>query len=198
MLNSPWFLLPPLSVLETNHDHFCSNVDEVGSELAVSFAGSGGLSLKARMDIANQAQHIQEYLEKIEAATKVKFELEVDYLGLLGQMNKDQQERMAEITGEMVKTYLEVVAGVLERKCADEMNQEALVDLCTAKKINFKIYKDDKEYAKAAPKSWTNSYSYGRLRVVNGVLFIELSNDRLYSNVYDVADNFDDCFSGTA
>lgn len=184
-------------MLLLNATRFCSNVDDIGNDLALTFAGNGGLSLKARLDIAKGADEVQGHLQNLEKSSGVAFELEVDYIGLLAQMGPDNQKSYSDCIGEMVKRYLQVLDYCFERQCKIPLNQEAVQEFCTTKKIAYRIFKTEKEYLAAAPKSWKRTYQYGRIRIIEGTLTVELNNDRLYSNVDDLGGNFDDCFAGT-
>lgn len=149
------------------------------------------------MDIAKQAADIQSHLDSLEAFTKVKFDLEVDYIALVSQLEGGKKKEHGDKIGELVAKYLGAVRERFEELCRENsMNQESIQDFCTTKKISVKIYKGQKEFLEAAPKSWKKEYLDGRLRVVDGVLYIELSNPTLCYSFYGIANNFDDCFSG--
>lgn len=169
-------------------DNWCANVHEVRQDLVHTFAGSG-ISLLCRKDIAEKAEKLEEFLTELETASGVKFEVEVDYAGLMASITRRDLD---DSLGEFVLTYVESVGRDIIRKCSsDDLNKEAVQELCATKKIKFNVFKDKKEYDKV--KKDTNNY--GRCRVVNGDLVIELHNESLYSNV-DYFFDFDATFSG--
>jgi hypothetical protein len=178
-------------MMEINGENFCSNVSDIRSGLEKTFAGDGPLTLSCRTNIAKNAEKVQELLDQFEEKAGAKFELEVDYAGLLNSIVSRRAE-FQDSMGDFVVTYLDPLVRSFGRSCdADEMNKEALQELASSRKIKFTIFKDDKEYKKAA----TFGGSYGRCRVVSGDLVIELNNTNLYSNV-DYIFEFDQTFSG--
>lgn len=175
-------------VLEIKGDCWCSNVHEVRQDLVHTFAGTG-LSLLCRKNIADEAEKLEELLSEIETASGVKFEVEVDYAGLMASITRRDLD---DSLGDFVKTYVEAIGRDIIRNCgSDDLNKEAVQELCATKKIKFQVYKDKKEYDKV--KKDTNNY--GRCRVVNGDLVIELHNESLYSNV-DYFFDFNSTFAG--
>jgi hypothetical protein len=100
---------------------------------------------------------------------------------------KDYGDRVGEVLHDW---YLSPLASGLERNCgSDEMKKEAVVNACTAKKITFAILPEP-EWKKAGYGS------YARIRVVAGVLTIEVKPDTFCSNVDNVCQDFEKCFAG--
>jgi hypothetical protein len=178
--------------MEINGENFYANTSDIRSGLEQTFAGDGPISLKCRVDISKHAEKMEEVLENWEKACGAKFEVEVDYAGLLASIAKDRQESHRDSMGELVYTYVDAVLRDFIRKCeADEMNKEAVQEYASTRKIKMHIFKDEKEYKKAA----NFGGSYGRVRLVNGDMVIELNNDNFYANVDYIAE-FDQTFSG--
>lgn len=178
-------------VCEVLKDNWCSNVSDIRSNLIDTFSGdtANGLSLACRVDISKHEDKISECLDQLEKASGVRFELEADYIGLRSSIAKRDYDNTL---GQFVCDYVESLTRRLVAACQkDDMNKEALTELATTRKIKFHVFKTTKDY-KAAAKFGS---IYGRLRVVDGDLVIELTNESLYSNIGDIV-NFDQTFAG--
>lgn len=176
------------SVIQIKADGFCANVDTVRQDLVYTFSGTG-LSLKCRKDIADHAEKMDEILSETETACGVRFEVEVDYNGLMTSITRRDLD---DSLGEFVYTYVRSLCNSINNSCqTDDLNKEAIQESCATKKIKFQVYKDRKEYDKVQK----DTNNYGRGRIVNGDLVIELHNESLYANV-DYFLNFDKTFSG--
>eukprot|EP01122_Echinamoeba_exundans_P017912 TRINITY_DN9860_c1_g1_i1.p1 TRINITY_DN9860_c1_g1~~TRINITY_DN9860_c1_g1_i1.p1 ORF type:complete len:312 (-),score=103.21 TRINITY_DN9860_c1_g1_i1:82-951(-) len=149
------------------------------------------LSLAIRKGIRDSEPKKVEHLEKIKNATGVDFTFEVDFGAILAQIPADKKADYGDRIGEVLHDwYLSPLAYGIERNVSsDEMKKEALVTACTAKKISFAIL-PDAEWKKAGYGS------YARIRVVNGVLFMEVKPDTFCANVDNVCQDFEKCFAG--
>jgi hypothetical protein len=172
-------------------ESWCSNVSDIRSNLIGTFSGDtvNGLSLACRLDIANHEDKINSCLEDLAKASGVQLEVEADYMALRSSILKRNYD---DSLGEFVYNYVAPLTRCLKVACEkDEMNKEAMSELATTNKIKFHVFKTSKDYKAAA----NIGSSYGRLRLVQGDLVVELNNESLYSNVDSIV-KFDETFSG--
>jgi hypothetical protein len=180
--------------METKDDSMCSNIDYISDCFDDCFAGSPDFPLTLRVNMAEYQDKINEAIDEIEEHTGIKFEFECDYPGLFKSIPADRKRDYGNRLGETAHWYLQAVSRAFSYKCQNALRKEAVVELCTAKRIGFALL-DKNEYKKLAP--WGSSY--GRCRVVDGLLVIEVPADNFCSNVDEVLSScFDNTFMGDA
>ncbi|EFA78601.1 hypothetical protein PPL_08056 [Heterostelium album PN500] len=109
----------------------CNVSDLTYFDLASIIPSPGALSLKARLNLKNNQEAIQESLEQIKVATKVDWSydeesLETCYTTI--DSNKDS-------IGEIFKEIINYVATNITKRCADEMVLEAFNEVTTNARI---------------------------------------------------------------
>jgi len=174
-----------------------TNVVKMRDGLLDTFSGLTGhpegtvLSLACRVDIKKNIQAIQDSLNELEKASGVKMELEVDYLALINSVTPAKRKQVADGWGQFVLRYIQALVKECVRAVKDDLNKEAFQELCKTKKIKFNMFEDVATYESAAPKLGT---TYGRGRIVDGDLVVELNNTNFYTNI-PVIFKFDKIFS---
>lgn len=190
------FMMILRSVMEVLSGKWPTNVVQMRSGLLETFSGLAGhaegtvLSLATRVDISKNAKAIQDSLDELEKASGVKMEVEVDYLALLNSVVPAKRKQAQEL-GMFVLRYIKCLVKECVRAVKDDLNKEAFTELCKNKKIKFHIFEDVASYEKAAPKL---GGVYGRGRVVDGDLVVELNNTNFFTNVETIF-KFDKMFS---
>jgi len=158
-------------IMQVPLPNFPANVSDVGRSLQVCFDDPKALlSLMGRKNIAQNQEKLQERLEKINAATGVEFEVEVDFQTILENWKKakkgDLDYETAKGIGEIVYNYyMEGLADHIARVCQDELGKEAFVDAVSKKVINFEVIPELKK---------GESSFYSRTKIVDGKLVLQV------------------------
>jgi len=168
--------------------YFPANVSEIGSGLNVCFDDPKSLmSLDARKNIAQNQEKLQENLEKINNATGVEFEVEVDFGILLENWNKAQKGNLQHGTssqiGEIIYNYyLGGLADHIVRLCKDDLGKEAFVDAVSKKIINFEVLPELKK---------GESSFYSRTKIVDGKLVLQVMGSNFPCNCSDAGSDIE-------
>lgn len=182
-------------VMECPLENFCSNVDYVLSECFLdTFAGNESFPLRLRVNIAEQANEMVECLEEIAKHCGIKFEFECDYVTIYGALRAAKKKDYLNSLGSIMLAYVQAIKSFVSYRLTHPLRKEAVLELCTAKKLTFRLFNNQKEYKAAC--SWGDKFSYCRCRVESGVLFMEASVDNFPSNVDNILDSFDYTFMG--
>jgi len=175
-------------VIQVPLSNFCANVDDVGRSLIVCFDDPKNLmTLQARKDIAKNQEKLTEHLEKINTATGVEFEVEVDFMSILEAWKKakkgDLDYDSASRVGEWVyDSYMEGLASNIKRLCDDELGKEAFVDAVNKKIINIVVVPE--------LKKGEDSF-YSRTKIVDGKLVLEILGTAFPCNVSDAGSDIE-------
>jgi len=171
--------------------NFCANVGNTGvrissvfywrnfrlmlllsqNDLLTSLAGEGLMTLRRRIDIANAQEDLVNNLGRIEKATGVKYDFEVDWVAILPVMSEDHGNQVGSI---VYKNYLKELASNIERLCKDELGKEAFVEKTQEKKL-IRFVLDTKE----KPNGGYSDCAFDP----SGVLILHVSKNRFVRRI---------------
>jgi hypothetical protein len=152
-------------------DRFCSNVSNTGNDLSKACSGEGGMSVATRKNIKDEEKNRKKNLTRIQKATGLEFDLDVDWF-VFAELAKERgyEDRIGEI---IFNWYLDGLAGNLESLCKDDMCKEAVAEAAHKKVIAFQIISDDDMESKYSKCTFSD----------DGALVISVSKERFCSNV---------------
>jgi len=169
--------------------NFCCNVSDVGRSLNVCFDDPKSLmTLMARKDIAKYTEEkLKDYLEVINTATGVEFEVEVDFGVILENWKKAVKDQWDNEQGSRVgewiyDAYLGALAENIKRLCSDDLSKEAFVDAVSKKIINIVVIPE--------LKKGENSF-YCRCKIVDGKLVLEILGTSFPCNVSEAGSDIE-------
>lgn len=139
------------------------------------------LSLKLRKNIRDSTEKLNESIERIERATGIKFHVDVNFGELLGQLQgHDRYEDFSERFGDVVYgSYLPDFAYNVERFVETDLLKEHFVKVLGPKAtIGFRVLPLG---TKLEGKS-----TYSRTKVEDGVLYLDVPFDRMWSNTSEL------------
>ena len=139
------------------------------------------LNLAQKKAIRDTGDAQKAILAKIQAATGVeaKWDIEADALEIVKQGSKEFEFEVAPLI-----QYMEALANLLEKQCADDMVKEAVADAMSAKAISFKIVPD-----LDAVKGGKNK-GYNGITFDGGVITVFTTPNYWWTNVGHI-ENFD-------
>jgi len=151
---------------------FCSNVSYTGDNLSKACSGDGPMTVATRKNIKDSEPARKKALTRIQKATGIEFEVEVDW-AVLAEVAKVRgyEDRVGEI---IYSWYLEGLASNLESLCKDDMCKEAVQEACAKKVITFTLVEPEE----------LESGAYQQVKFSDdGALVISSSKERFCSNV---------------
>lgn len=139
------------------------------------------LSLKLRKNLRDNTEKLNDNLGRIERATGIKFHFEVNFGELLHDLQgHERYEDFAERFGDVVyDSYLSDFAYNVERFASTELLKEHFVKVLSAKStLGFRVLPLG---TKLEGKS-----TYSRTKVEDGVLYLDVPFDRMWSNTSEL------------
>lgn len=168
-------------VLQVNipKERFCSNVSNTGNDLSKACSGDGPMSVATRKNIKDQEPTRKKHLTRIQKATGLDFEVEVDWaVFAVAAKERGYEDRVGEI---IYSWYLDGLAGNLESLCKDEMCKEAVAEAAHKKVISFQI----------VPQEELES-AYVRCTFGDdGTLIVSVSTERFVSNTSNTGNDIE-------
>jgi len=159
-------------VLEINVPiaRFCSNTSNTGDNLSKACSGDGPLTVATRKNIKDNEVARKKNLTRIQKATGIEFEIEVDWVPFAAlAKERGYEDRIGEV---IYSWYLEGLASNLETLCKDEMCKEAVGEACSKKTIAFLIVDEEEMNGSYVKCTFSD----------DGALNVSVSKSRLCSN----------------
>jgi hypothetical protein len=148
---------------------FCSNTSNTGDNLSKACSGDSPMSVATRKNIKDQEVARKKNLTRIQKATGLEFELEVDWVAFAAAAKeRGYEDRVGEV---IYNWYLDGLASNLESLCKDEMCKEAVGEACEKKVITFQLISNDEMEG-----------NYQKCTFNDGVLVVQTSVERFCSN----------------
>lgn len=156
--------------INISKDRACSNTSNTGSDLAKACSGDGPLTVTTRKNIKDKETERKKHLTRIQKATGIEFEVEVDWVEFAAAAAaKGNTDRVGEI---VYGWYLDGLAGNLEKLCKDEMAKEAVGEVCGKKTIQFRLVPQEELGTNYQTVTFSD----------DGAMIISTSKDRICSN----------------
>jgi hypothetical protein len=177
-------------VIEAPKERFISNVSNTGEDLSKTCSGDAGpMTVATRKNIKDQEPARKKNLTRIQKATGVEFEVDVDWVVIAEACKEKSYEDRA---GEVIYNwYLDGLASNIETFVKDPIQKESFVETFGEKKtIGFNLIKE--EIDDESP----HRYSYVWITNKDGVLEINLPYARFISNTSNTGDNLSKACSG--
>ena len=154
-------------------DRWCSNVSCAGDDLSKTCSGDSPLSVATRKNIQDQEAGRKKLMTRLNKATGLDFELEIDWVVFAeNAKTRGYEDRAGEI---VYGWYLGALVDNLESLCKDSMSKEAFTEAVEKKVIAFTIEEDTDKLE--------SSSSYCETKFNDGTLVVVIPKDRLCSNV---------------